>query len=72
MKECKYCNGEKGNCPAETLISAKIPIGIFGEQELFAYVFDDPVEGYELCAEIGYQFESTIKIKYCPMCGRKL
>lgn len=67
MKKCEYCDGEFGNCPRNFILRELLNFGELGDIALSLVLFDDKW----LSCTLG-NTEKVVKIKYCPMCGRKL
>lgn len=67
MKKCLYCDGKHGEDATKDIYRGTANLGEFGEESLSVYLYDD--QWLEFCfGDLGRR----IKIKYCPMCGRKL
>lgn len=77
---CKYCNFKDGEISDEELVFTSIGMGensnLLG---LEIFIFDDEennpvmnVELYPVCGGDEPIISESIKINYCPICGRKL
>lgn len=67
MSKCKFCDGKYGESASRELIYDSVNLGEYGTTKAIAYLYDDKWIDFS----IG-DIERRIKIKYCPMCGRKL
>lgn len=78
MGKCRYCNFEEnGDVPQNRLYFPNIKIGELGGRSMFLSGL--LLEGNKLVYSVDSPYSSSmpsdicrIKIKYCPMCGRKL
>ena len=68
MSECKYCDCKKGDSPTKSVIFETLNGGIFGPIILDLDIYEDA----SMVAGLGDDVVAKVKIKYCPMCGRKL
>ena len=76
---CKFCNYGNGNVADEDIINKRIGIGeIPDAMSVEVYINDDydgiPYLMTNIFLPSGGDniLETSTKIKYCPMCGRKL
>lgn len=76
MKKCKYCDYEEGAICTTPLARKVVKIGVLGEI-LTDVSIGDTSDGIVLFVTTGI-FPGNedfickkLKIKYCPMCGRK-
>ena len=76
---CKFCNYGEGNVADEVVINKRIRIGEIPDAMGMEVYIDDDYDGNPyLIANIFLPsggdniLETSTKIKYCPMCGRKL
>lgn len=68
---CKYCEGAIYDFDHKDLGHADIPIfGEYAEVTVDAFLTDGEVTN--LAVGVGNLQPITVKINYCPMCGRKL
>lgn len=71
MDKCKYCEGGIYAFDNEELGHADIPIfDNYTEVTVDAFLTDGEVTN--LAVGVGNLQPITVKINYCPMCGRKL
>lgn len=68
MSECKYCDCKKGETPSKSLIFKTLDGGVLGPIIYNADIYDDAT----LVFGLGDEAVASVKIEYCPMCGRKL
>ena len=67
MNNCKYCN-DVGDGPSKRLLDARKKLGIIDRSDVCNIDIFAPNK-----MTIGvFDFVTSIKINYCPMCGRKL
>lgn len=74
MSECEYCDARYGGM-GEDLICQDLDLGMLGKGRFRADIMYTENEGYTLDASIYFDASCIghdFKIKYCPMCGRKL
>lgn len=64
---CKYCDATKGESPSKALFDKEVNLGILGKDSFSVYLYDNGI----LCFGLGVS-DMRMKIRYCPMCGRKL
>ena len=67
---CNYCDCTVGNSATKSIVDMNIDAGAFGNFLCSAVLFGSEDETVMLLS-VEHQ-EQVIKIKYCPMCGRKL
>ena len=76
MDGCKYCNcePENENGPTLPLVNKSIQFGYDDiEIQLSGVIFSDASELYTtVFVHNGIAIHEETRIKYCPMCGRKL
>ena len=72
---CEFCNELRKEGYA-TLASATNDLGILNEMKTSIMCFDDEEGSFILQSALGGILgtakEATVKINYCPICGRKL
>lgn len=68
MSECKYCDATVGESPTESVILKVLNGGIFGPIILDLDIYENAT----MVIGLGDDVVAKAKIKYCPMCGRKL
>ena len=72
---CEFCNELRKEVYA-TLASVTNDLGILNEMETSIMCFDDEEGSFILQSALGGILgtakEATVKINYCPICGRKL
>jgi len=67
MGSCKYCDGAEGESPTKFLHIKPVNFGELGKGFSTAAIYDDSVLDFAI-----RDIHRSFKIKYCPMCGRKL
>lgn len=70
MDECKYCFNEKNQIELVDLPIADL-MGSKNHNYEFRIIYDNDIGCYALHMESTYN-NASIKINYCPICGRKL
>ena len=69
---CEYCEFERGNITSEPLLEEEIPLGAFGSDVMNVHILQTS-EGIIMRACLGNgSVCPSIKVNYCPICGRKL
>lgn len=68
MSECKYCDCKKGDSPTKSVIFETLNGGVFGPIILSVDIY----ETARMSVGLADEAVASVKIEYCPMCGRKL
>lgn len=68
MSECKYCDATVGEAPTKSVIFETLNGGVLGPIILSVDIY----ETARMSVGLADEAVASVKIEYCPMCGRKL